>query len=345
MAIRYLLVGNPTAQTGRAKQRIDAALGLFRRRGLQVAFVSTEPDGRTIEVVRRTLDTQPFDVVIYLGGDGTFAEVAKGILRAKRIRPMGMLPSGTANDQGRSFGIRADASAIDENIDVVVGGHVIALDVGRVECLGPADEVMATDLFFDSAGWGLQPDILAVRNRDRERIEKIPLLREIYRDAAVYVGATLERYLASWVEPTKFDAEIIADGRTHQYAGLTDIIINATPVYGGFWVLDRHSEPDDGRFELIPMQGRRDWFSKALRDLESVPLWQDHLDALKLTHSEGVSASSFELRLFRPERASISSQIDGETWHASDAFRVTVLPRRLPLIVRPDFAPPWRPAS
>ncbi len=34
-----------------------------------------------------------------------------------------------------------------------------------------------------------------------------------------------------WLEPTKFAAEVIADGERHAYEGLTDLIINATPIF------------------------------------------------------------------------------------------------------------------
>ena len=59
----------------------------------------------------------------------------------------------------------------------------------------------------------------------------------------------------SFVEPTKFDAEILCDGQLHRYEGLTDVIIGGTAVYAGAWIMDRASEPDDGKFELVPMQG------------------------------------------------------------------------------------------
>ena len=68
-------------------------------------LMGTEPEGRTVAAVKERIDAGGVDVVVYLGGDGTFAEVAKGILAARTALPLGMLPSGTANDQGLSFGI------------------------------------------------------------------------------------------------------------------------------------------------------------------------------------------------------------------------------------------------
>ncbi len=338
--MRVLLVGNPTAQSGKAAHRIERTLAAMEARGWSAEGLATEPEGRTVSKVAEVAGHH--DCVVYLGGDGTFAEVAKGILLSGAAVPMGMMPSGTANDQGKSFGIRSSTDALHDNLDVIADQHVIGLDVGHVERLvdgRPTDE----DLFFDSAGWGFSPDVLVARNRDRERVKQVPLLREIYRDQAVYAGAALQRYLASWVEPTKFTARIVADGVHRHYDGLTDLIVKNTAIYAGSWVLEPSARPDDGQMELVPMQGRMDMASKAIRDLAAVPVWQHHLDLLGVTHAEGLSCSELELRFERPGARDITGQLDGEEWLAGDAFRVTVQKNRLPLVVRRGWQPPWSP--
>ncbi len=338
---RYLLVANPTAQSGRAMRWIAEARAAMDARGMHNELMPTEPEGRTIRAVQQRIDAGGVDVVVYLGGDGTFAEVAKGILAARAPLPLGMLPAGTANDQGLSFGVvRGD---IARNVAVIADGHITMLDVGRVERCDHDGAVTHSSLFFDSCGWGMNPDILATRNRHRAAVARVPLLRDIYRDKLIYVSASLGKLLESYVEPVKFACEVVADGARHELGGMTDVIISATPVYAGHWVLDRRAEPDDGKFELVPMQGRRDWASKALRDLTASPIWQEQLDTLGLTHSQGFSASSFELSFYRPEKGELRAQVDGEEWHTGDTYRVTVLPRLLPLITPRDFVPPWRP--
>jgi diacylglycerol kinase family enzyme len=343
MAFHVLLVGNPTAQSGRAAARIERALESMRSRGWWAAFLPTEPAGGTVSSLRDRLDRERFDAVVYLGGDGTFAEVAKGDLASQRPIPMGMLPSGTANDQGKSFGVSADEAALEENLETIAAGHLTRLDVGRICRLDDHNQVMDTDLFFDSAGFGMNPEILAWRNRDREVVSRVPLLRELYRDQAVYAGAALKQYLASFAEPTKFDAEVLCDGEVaYAYGGLTDLVIQATPIYGGEWVLAPEGEPDDGRFEVVPVQGRRDWVSRIIRDLAVLPLGQHHLERIGVTHCEGFSGSRFEIRLSRPRRQLICSQIDGEQWLLGDRFRIEVLAGLLPLITPADWSPPWK---
>lgn len=342
MSQSYLLVANPTAQSGRSQARIALARKGLQDMGREVTFLPTEPEGRTVGLVHEALELGGYDVVVAMGGDGTFSEVAQGLLASGAGIPMGLLPSGTANDQGKSFGLSASPAALTSNLETLVLGHVRRIDVGRVERLDASGTTTAELLFFDSAGWGMSPDILSVRNRDREIVENIPFLRELYRDQAVYVGASVNRYLASWVEPTKFKMRLDADGETYHYEGLTDVIINATPIYAANWVLDRNTEPDDGRFEMIPIQGRRDWVLKLVKDRPNVAPLEEHLEALGIPFSRSLSASSFDLTLSRPDRPEISAQVDGEEWVAGQRFRVTVLPRHLPLIVPRGFQPPWK---
>lgn len=311
------------------------------RRAMAVERLDTLPARGTVQAVRKRLDAGGVDVVIYLGGDGTFHEVATAILQANEAVPLGMLPSGTANDQGRSFGI--ERGAIQRNLDVIQAGHITALDVGRIDRIDLSGQVSDSSLFFDSCGWGMQADILATRNKQRQLIGRIPLLREVYRDKAVYLGASIGKLLESYTRLSKYSAEVVADGQHHELKGVTDLIISNTAIYAGAWVLDRQSRPDDGLFELVPMQGRRDWASKALRDLAASPVWQEQLDQLGITHSEGFAAANFEIELFHPEKGEILSQVDGEEWVAGNRYRVQAMKGGLSLITPAEFVPPWAP--
>ncbi len=336
-----LLVANPSARSGKAEPLIKRTLKAMRDRGWAAEFLSTEPDGRTVGLVREALEKGGCEVLAYMGGDGTFAEVTKGLMAAGIPVPMGLLPAGTANNLGKTFGISADPDALHENLDIIQAGHVQEIDVGRVQRMR-GEQVLQEDYFFDSVGWGFQPAVLAKRNRHRRRVGQIPVLRDVYRDQAVYAGAAVKSYLESFVEPTKFTAEVTADGAKHVFTGLTDLIINATPVYGGEWILERLAEPDDGLFEVVPFKGRRELFSKAIRDLEALPIWQEHLDELGITHTPGFQASEMTVELIRPSRRDVEAQIDGEEFGAGHSYRVSCAPRLLPLITREDWIPPWQ---
>jgi diacylglycerol kinase family enzyme len=329
----HLVVGNPTAQSGKNQQRIDYALGLLKDAGVAADFLATLPAGKTIGAVRAALEGGAYRAVIAMGGDGTFREVAAGLYTSQRREDiaLGMLPTGTANDQGRSFGLQADESALARNVDVIRAAHETRLDVGIYRA-GDADA--APDYFFDSCGWGLSARVLAQRNKDRALVETLGPLKELYRDQAVYAGAFLKTFLESYVIDDELRVVATLDGQRVELDGLTDLIVKNTRVYAGAWVFDETARHDDGIFELVPFVGKNDWVSKAIRDLEVVPLNEDMLQNLGLEHSKTLRASVMDLEIFDPEGgAPLATQLDGEEWPANPRVHIEVAKRGLRLIV------------
>jgi len=334
----FLLVGNPSAQSGKNAERIARARRLLDESGLRHDFLSTVPGGMTIPAVRDALADLSVTTVIAMGGDGTFAEVAKGLFASGRTGDVrfGMLPTGTANDQGKSFGLAATPDALPRNVLVLKEGYETKLDVGSIKARS-GGKLVHEDLFFDSAGFGISPRVLAVRNEDRRQIEAIPIVREVFRDHAVYAGALFKTFLASYVQDQKFDARAVVDGRTVEWKGLTDLIVKGTRVYGGMWIFDPTSRHDDGQFELIPFVGKRDWTSKAMLHLDQTGQIAENLARIGVTHSQLVRGAEIDLELSAHDEP-IFGQIDGEEFPGSEQVEIRVLPRAMRLIVPHDYA-------
>ncbi len=330
---KAVLFANPTAQSGKAEDLIREAQALLRSAGIPHDFIATAPDGGTVGLVRRAIDDGGAELVVYMGGDGTFAEIAKGILAADGDAALGMLPTGTANDQGKSFGLSAGAGALADNVAVIAAGHVHELDVGRVTRLDEADEVADSNLFFDSFSVGFGAETLRVRNRDRDTVAKLPVVRALYRDQLVYAGAMIKCMLDSYVTDTKFDLELEHDGETTYYKSLMDVIVKNTRVFGGEWVLSPSAAHDDGAFEVVPIAGRRDFTSKMLATYRHSPVNEDDLRQLGIEHSVPITASRIALTVIHPgAEQPPAAQIDGEEFPAGDKFRVDVLERLLKVI-------------
>ena len=328
----HLLVGNPVAQSGKNRERIERALDLLRDAGLDAALLPTLPEGATIAAVREALEDRDIAVVIAMGGDGTFREVAAGLFTssARQRVALGMLPTGTANDQGRSFGLRASADALERNVNVIREAHETWLDVG-VHRSGPGAE---PDYFFDSAGWGLSARVLAQRNKDRAFVETLGPLKELYRDHAVYVGAFLKTFLESYVVDDEMHVLAVLDGEPIELHGLTDLIVKNTRVYAGAWVFDPTSAHDDGAFELVPFRGKLDWTSKAIVDLDGNPITESMLNGIGVEHSKPLRARKIELTIHGPlGGVPLAAQLDGEEWPVSPTITIEVVHRGLRLIV------------
>ncbi len=334
--VSHLLVGNPTAQSGKNAERIEKARALLTDHGVETTLVPTRPDGGTVAAVQEALEQRSYRCVITMGGDGTFREVATGLLNSGRAEdvPLGMLPTGTANDQGRSFGLSAHEDDLIDNAAVIAQGTETRLDAGRIKALDAGGLVISDTWFFDSAGWGMSARTLAVRNRDRKWIAKNPLLAEVYRDHLVYAGALLRTFLESYIVPDKFSAVVIADGTRYELERLTDLLIKNTRIYAGAWVLDPRSRHDDGVFEVVPFKGRTDWLSKGIVDLDGNPVTEEMLNTIGIEHSPNFRGGHLEITLTPPKGgAEFAAQIDGEEFPAMNRATIDVVPRAIRLIV------------
>ncbi len=330
----HLLVGNPTAQSGRNAARIEAAREKLRAAGVVHDFVPTRPGGLTAEDTAAALRTGRYAVAIAMGGDGTFAEVAKGVLRSATGLPMAMLPTGTANDQGRSFGMESGEEDLDRNVQIVAEGHTVPLDAGHIQAFDALEEPVGEDWFFDSAGWGFSALVLRMRNEDRRLVGGVPILRELYRDHAVYAGAILRAFAMSTLQEQPFDAEVTTPHGTTWLEAVTDLIVKNTRVYAGAWVLDETASPEDGEMELVPFHGREEFLARGIVHHELVPLYGEHLAAVGMRLPAAVRAPWFDVKVHsRPLAPGVEAQIDGEEWLRAERYRITVHRHALRLVV------------
>lgn len=336
-----LLVANPTARSGKAKRFIDDAMTALAEAGLAPEFFATLPDGETVPALAERLEKEDAARVVYMGGDGTFAEAAKAIILARERSgidvPLGMLPMGTANDQGRSFGILAGNKALRTNVDVIAAGIEQWLDVGRIEAMDESGEVVRSDLWFDSCGLGLSAQILYRRNREREWVEHVPLLRRLYRDKVVYTSATLRTLLGNLVSRKTFSLDLNIDGQPSHYEGVTDILIQGTILYAGDWIFAPEAKPDDGRFEVVVLRGHADWAAAAIGGHKRNPITSDDLEVLGVPARTVPTGKTIEMTVHNLEGLDqVQAQIDGEEFIACTSYRVENLFHHLRIIVPED---------
>ena len=325
MSGTHLLVANPTAQSGKNAARIERVRTLLRDAGVACDLLATEPDGRTTAAVTRALDSNAYDVVIAMGGDGTFREVASGILGSTREeRCDGDAPDGDRQRSGAE--LRPRRGELERNLGVIVAARETRLDAGKLVTAG------TSVWFFDSAGWGITARVLRERNDEREVVAQIPVLSDVYRDHLVYAGALLRVFLESYVVDDTFDAEVTADGRTFELTGLTDLIVKGTRVYGGAWVFDRASAHDDGIVEIVPFRGKLDWTSKAIVDLDGNPFAWSGADAGEADRPVAASRIAFDFRRWEGT-APFAAQIDGEELAAAEHASIEVVARAIRLLV------------
>lgn len=124
------VVVNPAAGRGRTAGRLARFRELLSRALPQHDAVETSRPGHEVELTDAAL-ADGYRTIVAVGGDGTWNLVADRVLRSARSDvAVALLPTGTGNDFGKSFGIVADrAEAI---VAAVAARKTRRVDVGRV---------------------------------------------------------------------------------------------------------------------------------------------------------------------------------------------------------------------
>lgn len=332
-AATHIIVANPDAQSGRNAARLDRALRAFEAHGIHAQLLPTLPNGQTVAMVRDATQQDGLQCIISMGGDGTLREVTQGLLESGRQESitLAMLPAGTANNHGRSFGLDATINALEKNVAIIVKGQETRLDVGRLELRTAAGPLHA--MFVDSVGFGIGARVVAERNIQRRRIDGKRLLKKVYRDMHVYTMATLQM-LWSASAMVDFGVTIIADGQSRTYPRLTELLVKGTRIYASRWVIDRTSKHDDGLFEVLAFPDNRRWVARGLMALVDSGSFEKTVATAGISLPVPFRASQLSLQFHVPKGLPPPAvQVDGEEFPAAEEVTIEVIPRAVRLIV------------
>ncbi|MBT4188737.1 MAG: acylglycerol kinase family protein, partial [Gemmatimonadales bacterium] len=127
----HFVIFNPASGRGRGRKRIAVYRRLLEAQLDDVTFATTTRPGEERELTDRAAG-EGFDVVVAVGGDGTWSNVADRLLNHDRTDVvLGMLPNGTGNDFGRSLGF--DPMNAAEAVNSLASGNWRRVDVGRID--------------------------------------------------------------------------------------------------------------------------------------------------------------------------------------------------------------------
>lgn len=122
---KLLLIVNPCSGKKKANRVLTDIIGIFNRGGFDVSAYMTAARGDATEVVAAR--AEEFDVVVCIGGDGTFNEVISGLYSVHSTTPVGYIPAGSTNDFASSLKLSKDLLQAAQDI---VGGTPRPLDIG-----------------------------------------------------------------------------------------------------------------------------------------------------------------------------------------------------------------------
>ena len=125
MSKKLLMIMNPVAGVKKSNKHLTEIIDLFCNADYECQIQMTRPDFGADLIVKQYAFNK--DLVVCIGGDGTFNEVVSGIINNNYTSQIGYIPSGSTNDFATGLGI----SPIPLNAakDIIEGTPVI-LDVG-----------------------------------------------------------------------------------------------------------------------------------------------------------------------------------------------------------------------
>lgn len=122
---RVLIILNPCAGQKQANRYFAEITDIFCKAGFDVSAATTSQAGDGTVIAKERAEN--FDLVVCIGGDGTFNEVAAGILQSGSNVPIGYIPAGSTNDFANSLGLSKNILQAAEDI---VNGEPVKLDMG-----------------------------------------------------------------------------------------------------------------------------------------------------------------------------------------------------------------------
>lgn len=117
---------NPCSGKKKGSRSLSEIVGIFNKAGWEVTVHMTAAPGDGARTVAAR--AQEFDLVVCSGGDGTFNEVASGLIRSGVGCPLGYIPAGSTNDFASSLGLSKDILQAARDI---VEGTPQTYDMGR----------------------------------------------------------------------------------------------------------------------------------------------------------------------------------------------------------------------
>ena len=293
------VIFNPASGRGEGAKRqnrylelLENAFGEFRH------GVTTRPGGE-IALTERALSDPEVDLIVAVGGDGTWGNVADRILHSDREdMRFGILAAGTGNDFGRNFGL--EKLSLEDAVGRLASGRERSVDVGHVRTPGTH---LASGLevpgryFLNLVGCGFDVAVIEAAADARflrgEVLYKVAALQQLFR----FPG---------------FDFEL-EGGETPVTGSHLMLTISNGPFFGGSFPIAPAAEIDDGLLDACAIGdasplGRMKLFGLA----ES----GRHVEHEKVSTRR---SAAFTVRFPEPTRL----EIDGDLWQAKES-EVTV---------------------
>lgn len=219
---------NPFSGNKSFKFDLDVCIGIFQEGGYEVHPFRTLHPGDIDEHIAH-MDPN-YDIVVASGGDGTVNIVINALMRRGLHIPLGIIPSGTANDFATYLGFKS--GQVEDVCKTIVSTEPVDIDLGLVNGSIFFINVCAGG-FFTNVSQTVDKDVknaLGSLSYYLKGVEQLPQFRKI---------------------PFRITtSQEVVEEDLYFY-----MILNSAGT-GGFTNLSPEASVTDGKFELIAIKGR-----------------------------------------------------------------------------------------
>ena len=311
------VIFNPASGHGRGARRIPLYRELLDRHLVSWEWAATTAPGEEAELADRALSGGA-KLVVAVGGDGTWSQVADRVVAAGRPDvTLGLLASGTGNDFGKSLGLSYGDP--EQAVAALAAGRTRRIDVGRVVSeWRPAPHPEVDDAepwrdaprhFLNLVGFGFDIAVIDATLRAR-----------FLRGAVLYKVTALQQLFVYRSPRLR-----LTDGGGWSTEGRHLILtISNGRIFGGGFPIAPDADLEDGRLDACAIA-------------DSSPLGRARLFSLA-EKGRHVGAKEVSLRQDRAFAVQFDErvryEVDGDVHQSrTGTVRVDVVPSALPVIV------------
>ena len=286
--MKCIVIINPKSGRDFSKNNAQKIIKILKDYNYESEIIYTKKRGHATEIINKLNDN--VDLVISMGGDGTFSEVMNGNLKRKKPLVLSHLPIGTLNDIGHMYGL---INNLYTNLKLILTGQIMNVDVGLIN----------NHAFTYVASYGKFMEIpYQTPHELKKRLGWFAYAVEVLKQI-------FERI-------PKYKIEFIVDGEKHQGKYTFIIISNANRIAGinNFY---RDMKLDDSKFEIM--------LCSLNKKLDIIKAFYN----LKINKLQGVSGietykcSSLEIKFFEKAK---SWCVDGEEFKEnSNKYKFEIL--------------------
>ncbi len=212
---------NPYSNRWNSQKRWPEAEAALRAAGVDFELVVSQSKGQIAGLAEKAA-REKFSPIIVAGGDGSLGDAVNGLARAAvseqdALGPLGIMPTGSANDLGYALGLPTD---LKEAALIIARGKTRAMDLGTLN----------GRYFINNSAAGLEPYVST-------KHEKIHWIKGMARYLVAAVQGIMDK--PEWQGSVQWD-----DG---SYTGKFSLISIGNGKRTGGFFMTPHADPFDGK--------------------------------------------------------------------------------------------------